>query len=301
VTAIPENLDLEPADRTEDADATGQDRPSAPLAISFADAFSDRASRLLNTPAAVKPAALQCLSYGQYVGSIEDHSSCWLMNCPAGAVWVEVDSRLAAGLVDLLLGGTGRPAQLGGPLTEIDRTMLAGFVHLAVDLLGATLRTRIEADVEVRQDALQPGGGTRPAQAASATKAGLPGPDQSFRRASFDVRVAGLAGAVRWGLPAELGDMLFAAATSEPAAPPNRPEGAGSKLSVVAPASSISPEQLAGLAAGDVLVTDVEADGEVIVRIDGEARFTGRLGTRNGKKAVVITRPLDDESAEAGE
>jgi flagellar motor switch protein FliM len=55
----------------------------------------------------------------------------------------------------------------------------------------------------------------------------------------------------------------------------------------------LSPEELARMEAGDILSTDSDADGEVIVRIDGVPRFAARLGSADGRRAITITRRLD--------
>ena len=57
--------------------------------------------------------------------------------------------------------------------------------------------------------------------------------------------------------------------------------------------AELDGKDLAALAAGDVLVTDAPADGEIVVRVDGRDRFAGRLARWGDRSAVYVTRKLD--------
>jgi flagellar motor switch protein FliM len=65
------------------------------------------------------------------------------------------------------------------------------------------------------------------------------------------------------------------------------------ELSVVVQDIAVSSEELAGIAEGDVLMTDTAEGGEVLVRIGGIPRFYARLGVSNGRKAIQITRRVE--------
>lgn len=56
---------------------------------------------------------------------------------------------------------------------------------------------------------------------------------------------------------------------------------------------AISPAQLAGLAVGDVLDTELPVDSPVEVLIEGQVRLIGRLGRLDAKPAVRITGQAD--------
>ena len=66
-------------------------------------------------------------------------------------------------------------------------------------------------------------------------------------------------------------------------------------MSVVTDAADLPTEHLADLSPGDVLVTDVDCEGEVVVRINGQPSHTAKLGSRNGKRAITIVKPLDED------
>jgi flagellar motor switch protein FliM len=77
--------------------------------------------------------------------------------------------------------------------------------------------------------------------------------------------------------------------------PPAATSGAGPlELTAALEDIAIDERELAGLAPGDIIATEVAADGEVIVRIGGIPKFAARLGTSNGHRALTITRRLDE-------
>ncbi len=51
-------------------------------------------------------------------------------------------------------------------------------------------------------------------------------------------------------------------------------------------------EEIESLAPGDLLVSDLSPDGEIILTLDGVPAFAARLGQYNGHRAVTITRKL---------
>ncbi len=65
------------------------------------------------------------------------------------------------------------------------------------------------------------------------------------------------------------------------------------QIAVEASDPNLNPEDLAELAPGDILITDLPADGEVRVRVAGIDKFVGRLAAGNGRRAVHITGRTD--------
>jgi flagellar motor switch protein FliM len=50
--------------------------------------------------------------------------------------------------------------------------------------------------------------------------------------------------------------------------------------------------ELAGLAVGDILATELPTDGEITIRIGGIPKYAARLRVIDGRKVVTITRRL---------
>lgn len=72
-----------------------------------------------------------------------------------------------------------------------------------------------------------------------------------------------------------------------------RPQTAPLELSAALEGITLDQAELAELAEGDIVATDVPADGEVIVRVGGIPKFAARLGTSGGRKLLTIVRRLD--------
>ena len=58
----------------------------------------------------------------------------------------------------------------------------------------------------------------------------------------------------------------------------------------------VDAEALADLRVGDIIATETAADSPVIVSIDGAARFLGKPGTYQGRKAVRLTEAIEPPS-----
>ena len=67
------------------------------------------------------------------------------------------------------------------------------------------------------------------------------------------------------------------------------------ELSVVVQDIAVSHEELSQIESGDILLTDTAEGGEVLVRIAGIPRFYARLGVSNGRRAIQITRRIDEK------
>jgi len=166
---------------------------------------------------------------------------------------LQLSAELADILLDLLLGGDGRAIKPRGPLTALDRQLL----RPAVEQLTAAL----------------------PLPASPEHCPQSPAPSAVL--ASLNVTVEQAQGSLQLLLLAD-------------------PTACVEALLTLADEVEISvgiEEQLdaasfQGLAAGDLLVSDVSPDGEVIVRVGGLPRFAARLGQFNGKRAITITRRL---------
>lgn len=67
------------------------------------------------------------------------------------------------------------------------------------------------------------------------------------------------------------------------------------QITVDAADADLSDEDLEHLAPGDILMTDLPADGEVSVRVAGIEKFVGKLAAGNGRRAVHITARSRDQ------
>jgi flagellar motor switch protein FliM len=264
------------------------------LAEDFARSFSAAAGGLLRADVSARLAAVAETSRRQFTQAIEE-PTCAFSLIPAGALpadpaavtCLEFSPAIAMVLVERLMGGTGDgpacasdnpvggfaaepqcgPATPQRPLTPAERRVL---LHLA-NLVALSLSMA------------RPGGKSGQLRAALAPAGGAD--DDRVAVATFELSLSGRVGTMRL---CGCGRLAGAA------------RGGAGKRTTVAPLEvtatieglELDLADLADLAVGDVLATELPTDGEITVRIGGIPKYAARLRVIDGRKVVTITRRL---------
>jgi flagellar motor switch protein FliM len=66
------------------------------------------------------------------------------------------------------------------------------------------------------------------------------------------------------------------------------------EVSVRLTETSIAAAELADLRVGDIIATETDVNAPVLVSIDGVARFGGKPGVYQGRKAVRLTEAIEN-------
>lgn len=279
------------AGKTPEAGSVEAGKPLRRLQDGFAQRFGARAGALAGTELTVTSGGWTMQSYAEFLAHLAEHTCCHILaaraaagdgapgaaaGAPVGHVWVEIDRPLAFAMIDALLGGGEHTCIPDRALTGVER----GLLRRVVDVAGASLAEAWPGPAPVAFEGV--------GQRALGARAGLGHVDQPVMVLAFRLAVSGQAGTLRLCLPRS---MLLPRGAAEAA---TRRVSGPIEISVVTPEVTLSPSDLADLAAGDILTTDMPADGEVIVRVAGIPKFCGRLGTCNGRRAVTITRRIND-------
>jgi len=216
-------------------------------------------------------------SKAAFLTSIEEPTCCYRLSRgetpDASQVWVEITPPIAFPILNCLLGGASDDAFLPRrPLTNIERRLLTR----VVELIGASL-------------SLAWPGQDKPSFVAEplTTEATAGARDEQALAVSFEFGVDRQGGMLRLCM-----DGQFMPAIASPVRPAGRIEGP-LEISASLTELPISPADLVGLSAGDILATDSPADGEVVIRVAGIPKFVGKLGICNGKRAVTIVRKIN--------
>jgi flagellar motor switch protein FliM len=205
---------------------------------------------------------LRALAYGRMYSWTLDSGD-------EGCIWLGLDTVAAAAMIDLILGG--RPYQgVSGDraLTAIDRRLLARVIDRAGGLV--------------------------------ASLAGIPQP-LSQRQIDQAPELLPEVSAVCFDL--EIGGAMWLFVDSDlhtdqkldAGKAGHRAKGGPIELSATLNVAEIAPDQLAALEIGDVISTDASVDVEVTVRLAGIPKYIGQLSTVDGKKAITITRKINDQ------
>lgn len=191
---------------------------------------------------------------------------------PAAITCIEFSPAIALTLVERLMGGPFEASpQPQRPLTPAERRVLMHLANLVAVSLSATRPGGTQGSL--RAD-------SRPADSGSL--------DDRVIVATFELSLAGLVGTMRLCACGQLGGDASTCAKE-----PHRVSTAPLKVTAAIDGLELDSAELADLDIGDVLATDVPADGEITIRIGGIPKYAGCLRIADGKKIVTITRRLD--------
>ena len=191
------------------------------------------------------------------------------------AVDLLLSPEAAMRLVGRLLGEpVGMTTPSDRPPTDIEARLLARLTPLARAALQASWPRADRPSLLPPDEDGAPEGASVSERALAAFRLTLGEPDQRPAAANL------------WlSLPSG----LLPAAPAGPAS-----EGTMLELTAELPETALSDEDLAGLQPGDLIETEAEAGGQVVLRIGGIPRFLGRLGRHNGRQAVTVIRRIED-------
>ncbi len=261
----------------------------APDARTFAQAAAAELardlSRLLSDDLRVHPMHRREQSYGEFARGLAERTSCYALAAPADGpaserMWIELDPAIAFALVSRLLGSAEAERVVPQrPLTLLERRLLGRTVQAAAHTLARLLH------LEPPACPCWSGGLWAPAPPDREDE-----PVSVFR---FALELRRRSGAMRIAVASSLLAGAWKAAAGPEGGEPPRRSIAPLELVVDVEGGPMGPEEARALAEGDLLVTDANADGEVIVRVAGIPKFAARLGHANGRRAIRITRRID--------
>jgi flagellar motor switch protein FliM len=239
-----------------------------PAGSKLASALAEALSQQLRVPMEVLFAHVQRRTFLEILAA-ETVPPClyYLQAGGRSAGWVQFSPNVFFPMLDCLLGGDGKRSVLPDRgMTYIERHLGRRIIARVADKTGEAL-----------------GGGADPRLVPAEAPQGTPG-QQPFLEISFAVLVADQPGMLRIGLDPTVVRAL-------PVAEGGRPLGI-MELTVTSPETPVPAEELTGLAPGDILATEIEADHPVVVRLAGIPKYSGRLGAYEGRRAVTIIEAL---------
>ena len=260
----------------------------------FCSRFSSGLGPMLNLPVQMQLLSLEQQSYEEFRAGPEAASSFVLAEEPSSPIQepraagcVAVCPELAYVILDRLLGGSHEGAFIPTrPLTGLERALLRRVAALTAASLARAWPTYPPALGAVDDPPAALGEPTAIDQ-------------EPVWAISFSLKVGRHLGTMRLAIPLRWISWDHCPAAPGPGRGSYHPDGEGAcqaqgsvELSAAVEGTTIPLEDLAGLASGDVVMTDCPADGEVMVRIAGIPKFLARLGASNGRRAITITRRI---------
>jgi flagellar motor switch protein FliM len=269
----------------------------------FARSLATRLSIYLRLELAVQVAALETLPHPKFIEAAPApvHLTLFRLEPLHGLGLVAVPPRLALGVIDRLLGGSGQAGDLKRDLTEIEVAVF----DLVVQLLLKEWCRAVAGLGDARPEILGHETNIRFLPAAPR--------ESSMLVLDLQVHFGGSTEPLQLGFPfamvepilrqpdalAQTGTPAPAAATASVVAWNPALEDVQVQLSAQWDGLAVTARQLATLKVGDIIPVQPDQFDRVEVRLARVRKFCGRLGATNQLRAVELTQALGPRSISA--
>jgi len=255
----------------------------------FARNLSTSLSAFLRAMTDVSIVSVEQFAYSEFLMSLPDPTAFYSVAMPPldGVGALELNPSVAFAMVDRMLGGSGESAAPNRALTEIEQNVLDAVVKLILEHLTETWRgiTDVRFRIQGRE--------TRP-QMLQVT-----GPNEVVILLAFDLTVGPSRGMLSVSIPAAAIETMEEKVTQGWNRTRRQPTaleearlyanlGRVSLPVATVLESRIGTRELLTLRPGDVVTLGHSAHAPVDVHVGGVRRFTGRLTSEGGSKAVLI-------------
>jgi flagellar motor switch protein FliM len=261
----------------------------------FARNFSTTLSAYLRLLAEVNLQSIDQIAYVEFLKRLSDPTLYCAVSLPPmhGTVAIELSPAIVFPMVDILLGGPGRPASGNRTLTEIEINIMEGVLRLILRELREAWRPIAEVDPHLEK---------------SETKAQMlqiVAPSEAVVCIVFEIKLGETSGTLSLCLPSMMLKMNRArfdqhwrpqradADGREGAKVHNLVRSADMALAAEIHDPSLLIEDLISIGAGDIIQLDRRLSDPVLLCIGGIPKFKGRIVVRRGKRAFEIIESLD--------
>lgn len=273
------------------------------LAVALGRALADALKQHLSAEVTFTPAAVESVRFDEFLASVSRPACLSLLRVdpPGAQACLDLEPAIVFPMIDRLLGGSGAVSLHRG-LTQIEQSLALGIIERSARQLADTW-SRV-SPVSVREDELI----SDPAQIRLLMPA-----DEVIVVMRFDVNLGQSQGAIRFALPMPVVQLVgHAPPAAAPILTPLDRERDGENLQrnimeaavelrALLAQTKLRLDEVASMQVGDVITTDVPANGSVPVQVEGRELFRGDLGHLRGTRAVHISRLNAEETARSAE
>lgn len=264
----------------------------------YARQFSTSLTNFLRTFVEIELVSVDQLTYSEFVMSISNPSCIHVfrMDPLEGSAIMEINPSLVFFIIDRLFGGQGRPSEQNRELTLIEQNVIYRIVQRGLaDLKEVWAHIgKFEPKIETYE--------TNPQFVQIAP------PGETVILISLEVRMQNASGLMSICFPYMLLESVInnlsgenwmssqSASTEETRNVIQKEiEGVDLSLSTLIGKTKLTIRDLLQLQRGDVLCLDKPYDSDLMVQIGGKTKMAGKSGLVGRKKAVKITRILEQE------
>ena len=267
---------------------------------SFARNFGASLSGFLRTIIEVRVATAEQLTYSEFIHSLPNPTNFNLLTAEPleGQMCLEVSPLIIYPVIDRLLGGSSTELFVPQrPLTLIEQRLVGRITDRALTTLTEAWADLVDvkfaiAEVESNPHLVQ-----------------IVAPNEVVVVIGFEIKMGGRAGTMSLCIPFNVIEPVMGKLLSQgwlayqrQTAPEDKSQDIARALgatfvSVVAylGETTITVGELLTLQPGDIIQTTKLMHSEIIVQVEGENKFAGRIGRHKENLAVKITRPAEVE------
>lgn len=257
----------------------------------FARSATSSLSAYLRNYVSLNLTAIEQLSYREFLDRLPSSASvaCFGMQPYAGSLIVEISPSLTFPILEILLGGSGTPAELvQRKLTEIEQSLLDGLFRIMAHDLSEAWKHIVPIDFSI----VSAGAEAQFLQAMS--------PAEAVLTARIESRMGENTGTINIVLPSMSVNTILQNLDRERSVHKadvspehearifNLIQNARVRLEARLPAQQIQVRDLILLEPGDVLILDVPINTPVQLLLNGYPQFSGSIVTSGQKRAVQV-------------
>jgi len=263
----------------------------------FARNFGASLSGFLRTIVEVKVATCEQMTYAEFISGLANPTSFNLITADTleGTICLEISPLIIYPIIDRLLGGSSQDLFIPQrPMTLIEARLISNVTSRGLAALSEAWST-----VKTLQFSVS-------ATESNPQLVQIVPPNEVVVVIGFELKLANRAGTMNLCIPYNViepvMDKLSAQSwfsTSRTQRTRGHEQQIGTTLhratleiSGCLARTTISLADLLGMSVGDVILTEKPASSEVVVHVEGEAKFLAMLGRHRDKLALRVTRPV---------
>ncbi len=271
--------------------AKDQIRSIHQLHTQFARHLTSSLSAYLRALVEVSLISVDQVSYGEFLKQVSDPTLiCSLSMLPMhGSIAMEISPPLAFPVIDILLGGPGKPPSEIRSLTEIEMQIVEGFIKLALISLKEAWRPLVAIEPRLANTETKP-------QMLQLVAAG-----EAVVTIGFEVKVGENSGMLNLCIPSIMLKMNRSLLDLQRRR--HQAESRGSEISKIGNSlrnslvtvtsevrdRAVVVEDLLSVVPGDTIQVNHAVGDPIVLNVGGVPKFCGQIVERRGKRAFEIT------------
>lgn len=264
----------------------------------FARNFGAALSGFLRAIVEVRVATCEQMTYGDFISGLPNPTSFNLISADGlqGQICLEISPLIIYPIIDRLLGGTSQELFIPQrPMTLIETRLIENVTRRGLEALSEAWESVRSLKFSIT------------AAESNPQLVQIVPPNEVVVVVGLEMKLSNRAGTMNLCIPYNVIEPVmedlstqnwFAVGADEGTkASRDRIEGTLHRATVgvsgVLAETTITIKDLAGLSVGDLILTDKNAEAPVVLCIEGQKKYVGRLGRCRRNRAIRIERPIE--------